>query len=108
MHRSRATTIGFTMLGTLYPWSVKRSAATGVTAQFLALIRILSEVFRIKYFDADRYTLTALEPFVGAALFTAVLVGVAVAVFALGRYRIALTVAAVNVGALFVYKLVAM
>jgi hypothetical protein len=52
--------------------------------------------------------LTALEPFVGSALFTAVLVAVAVAVFALGRYRIALTIAAVNVGALFVYKLVVM
>ena len=96
------------MLMTLSGWSIKRSAAIGITAQFLALIRTLSEVFRIKYFDADRYTLPALEAFVGASLFTAVLVAVAVAVFALGRYRIAFAIAAVNVGTLFVYKLVMM
>ena len=93
---------------TLHRWSIKRTAAIGITAQFLALIRTLSEAFRIKYFDPDRYTLTALEPFVGAALFTTVLVAVAVAAFALGRYRIALTIAAVNIGALLVYKLVVM
>lgn len=89
-------------------WSVKQTAAVGITAQFLALIRILAEVFRIKYFDADRYTLAVLEPFIGAALFTAVLVGVGVVAFAMARYRIALTTALVNVGALIVYTLVAM
>ena len=91
-----------------YAWSVKRGAAIGITAQFSALIRILAEVFRIKYFDPDRYTLAVLEPFMGAALFTGVLVGVGVVAFAMARYRIALTIAVVNVGALLVYKLVAM
>jgi hypothetical protein len=89
---------------TSYRWSVKRNAVVGITAQFLALIRTLSEVFRIKYFDANRYTLASLEPFVGAALFTAVLVGIAVAAFTFGRYRIAVTTAVVNVAALFIYK----
>jgi hypothetical protein len=76
----------------------------GITAQFLALIRILSEVFRIRYFDASHYTLSGLEPFIGAALFTAVLVALAVATFALGRERVALTIALFNVLALFIYK----
>jgi hypothetical protein len=43
----------------------------------------------------------------GAALFTAVLVAVGVVAFAMARYRIALTIAVINVGALLVYKLVA-
>ena len=94
------------MLTMLRRWSIKRTAVIGIAAQFLALIRTLAEVFRVKHFDAARYTLSGVEPFVGAALFTAVLVGVAVAVFAIGRYRIALTIAALNVAALFVYKLV--
>ena len=85
-------------------WSGRRSAVVGITAQFLALVRILSEVFRIKYFDVARYTLAGLEPFIGAALFTALLVAVAVATFALGRERVALTIAAFNIVTLFVYK----
>jgi hypothetical protein len=76
----------------------------GITAQFLALVRILSEVFRIKYFDVARYTLVGLEPFIGAALLTAVLVALTVVTFALGRERIALTIAVFNIVALFVYK----
>jgi hypothetical protein len=85
-------------------WSVRRSAVVGITAQFFALVRILSEVFRIKYFDVARYTLRELEPFIGTALFTAVLVALAVATLALGRDRIALTIAIVNIVTLFVYK----
>ncbi len=65
-------------------------------------------MFRIKYFDVTRYTLAGLEPFIGAALFTAVLVALAVATLALGRERVALTIAAFNIVALFVYKLVFM
>jgi hypothetical protein len=91
-------------LVSLRQWSVRRSAVVGITAQFLALVRILSEVFRIKYLDTARYALVALEPFIGAALFTAVLVALAVATFAIGRVRVALTIAVFNIVALFVYK----
>ena len=84
--------------------SVRRSAVVSITAQFLALVRILGEVFRIKYFDVAQYTLVGLEPFIGAALFTAVLVALAVATFALGRERIALTIGVFNIVGLFVYK----
>ena len=92
------------LLVSLRQWSVRRFAVVGITAQFLALVRILSEVLRIKYFDVARYTLVGLEPFIGAALFTAVLVALAVATFALARERVALTIAVFNIVALFVYK----
>ena len=52
-----------------------------------------------------QYTLAGMEPFIGAALFTAVFVAVAVAVFALGRYRTTLMIAVANIVTLFVYKL---
>ena len=67
------------LLVSLRQWSIRRSAVVSITAQFLALVRILSEVFRVKYFDVARYTLVGLEPFIGAALCTAVLVALAVA-----------------------------
>jgi hypothetical protein len=85
-------------------WSIHEVAGAGITVQFLALVRTLSEVFRLKYFDADRYTVAALEPFATAALFTTVLVAIAVGMFALGRPRAALTIASANIVALFIYK----
>ncbi len=88
--------------------NTKRLAAFGLTAQFLALIRTLGEVFRIRHFSPARYTLATIEPFVGAALLTAVLVAVAVAAFAVGRHRTAVAIAAANIAALFVYKVVFM
>jgi len=92
------------LLVSLRQRSVRRLGILGITAQFLALIRILSEVFRIRYFDASHYTLLGLEPFIGAALFTAVMVALAVAMFVLERERVAVTIALFNIVALFVYK----
>jgi hypothetical protein len=71
----------------------------------LALIRILGEVFRIKHFEPARYTLTAIEPFVGAALFTSCCVAANVGLCASGRPRGAMFVAALNIVALLVYRI---
>lgn len=89
-------------------WSSRVYAFTGIVAQFLALARILSEPFRLKYFAPHTYTLASIEPFIAAALFTAVLAAISVAMFALGRVRAALTIAVLNVVTLFAYKLVFM
>jgi hypothetical protein len=64
----------------------------GVTAQFLALIRTLGEMFRIKYFAPDRYTLVA----------------AAIMAFAPGLHRAVVGIAVANMVALFVYKVVFM
>jgi hypothetical protein len=88
----------------LREWSARQFAAAGITAQFLALIRTLSEVFRVKHFLPQEYTLRTTDVFVAAALFTAVLVAAAVATFAFGRHRIALAIAIVNIVGLLVYK----
>src|SRR5215813_10985618 len=75
-----------------------------VAAQFLALIRILSEIFRIKQFEPARYTLTTIEPFVGSALFTSCCAAVSVGLCATGRLRSAIFIAALNILTLLVYK----
>jgi hypothetical protein len=75
-----------------------------VAAQFLALIRILSEIFRIKQFEPARYTLPAIEPYVATALFTSCCVAVSVGLCVMGRSRAATSIAAFNILALLVYK----
>jgi hypothetical protein len=85
--------------------TLREYAGAGITAQFLALLRTLGEVFRLKYFDVARYTVAGIEPFV---VVTAVLVAVAVTMFAIGRIQSALTIAVVNIVALFIYKVVFM
>lgn len=83
---------------------MQRVATIAIAAQFLALVRTLGEVFRLKYYVPEQYTLDVVEPFVGASLFTAVLVAGAVAAFATGRYRAATTIALMDIVGLFVYR----
>ena len=56
----------------------------------------------------DRFSLAVAEPYVGAALFTAVLCACAVLLFFASRYRLAVGAAVLNVLALLVYKLMFM
>ena len=91
-----------------YALSQLRIAWLAVAAQFLALVRILSEIFRIRQFEPARYTLPAIEPFVGTALFTSCCVAVSVALCATGRLRSAISIAALNILALLVYKVAVM
>lgn len=89
-------------------WSRSQLAWLAAAVQFLALIRILSEIFRIKQFEPARYTLAAIEPFVGTALFTSCCLAVSVGLCAIGRPRGAMFVAAFNIVALLVYRIVFM
>ncbi len=84
--------------------TARRLALAAVYVQFAALVRTLGEVFRIKYAAPTRYTLPTIEPFTGAALFTAVLLAVSVGTFAAARFRLTIAVAIVNVAALLAYR----
>lgn len=83
-------------------------ARIAILVQFLALIRCLAEYFRLQYVLRDRFSLAVAEPFVGAALFTAVLCACAVLLYFAGRYRLVVSAAVLNVIVLLVYKLVFM
>ena len=66
-------------------WTRERFAQVGIGVQFLALIRTLAEVFRIKAFAPERYSLPAVEPFVTGALIAAVLAAVSLGLYFWGR-----------------------
>jgi hypothetical protein len=82
-------------------------AKVGITVQFLALVRILAEYFRLKHVPGNRLTLALVEPFIVGALLAAILCWLAVALFFFGRYRSALLVSAATVVVLLIYRVYA-
>ncbi|MBI1878557.1 MAG: hypothetical protein HYR94_10075 [Chloroflexi bacterium] len=79
-------------------------AKLGIIVQFLALIRILAEYFRLKYEYGAQFSLGVAEPFVIAALLDALLCWLAVALFFFHRYASTLGVAIFTVLVLLIYK----
>ncbi len=59
----------------------ERLAKVGIIVQFLALVRTLSEFFRLKYVCRTEFTIAMGEPFIVGALFAAVTCWVAVMFF---------------------------
>ena len=86
------------------PKATERGAKVGIAIQFLALVRCLGEVFRLKYVLGPRVTLADVEPFVEGALIAAVLCAVSVGLYFFGRHRGALAVSALTVAALVAYR----
>lgn len=82
-------------------------AKLGITVQFLALVRILAEYFRLKYVHGPRLSLAVVEPFVTGALLDALLCWLAVVLFFFRRFMTALIVSGATVILLLVYKLYA-
>jgi hypothetical protein len=79
-------------------------AAVGITIQFLALVRNLAEVYRLKYRHGAGVSLSVVEPYVNGALITALFCWLAVTLFFFRRYTLALVVAISTVALLLVYK----
>lgn len=86
----------------------ERWAQIGITIQFLALVRTLSEFFRLKYVRGAGFSLTIGEPFVVGALIAAVLCWIAVTFFFFRRYTISISISVGAVVILFAYKVGAM
>jgi hypothetical protein len=84
----------------LEPW-----AKLGITGQFLALLRNLGEYFRLRYLQGPALSLAFVEPFVGAALMTALFCWLAVLLYFACRYRTTLVVAGATVLALVARKI---
>ena len=79
-------------------------AKIGITVQFLALVRILAEYFRLKYVHGARFSLAIAEPYVTGALLDALLCWLAVALFFFRRYKSAALVSAATVIIIMIYK----
>ncbi len=84
----------------------ERLAKVGIIVQFLALVRTLSEFFRLKYVLRAEFTITQGEPFVVGALIAAVTCWVAVMFFFFRRYTVSVAVSIGAILTLLVYRLV--
>ena len=85
----------------------RRLAVGGITIQFLALVRTLSEVYRLRHVGRARgveVTLATVEPYVAGGLIAAVCCWVAVTLFILGRYTAVIATAGLTVVLLLAYK----
>jgi hypothetical protein len=85
--------------------SLQRLSQIGLGVLLLIVIRSLAEVFRLQYVHADALRVPQVTPYVGSALFTAIVLAAALGCHAWGRYRIAIGIAIVTVLALLVYKI---
>lgn len=86
----------------------ERWAQAGITIQFLALVRILAEYFRLEHVHAGRLPLAVVDDYVAGALIAAVLCWLAVVLYFLRRHRAALAASASSVAVLLAYKLLFM
>jgi hypothetical protein len=84
---------------------VERWARIGITVQFLALVRCLGEVYRLRWLRGSTLTLDQVMPFIAGALVAAVLCAVTVGLSWFGRYRASVAVAVLTVAALVALKL---
>jgi hypothetical protein len=82
-----------------------RWAQLGITIQFLALVRCLAEVYRLRWLRGDALRLADVQPFIAGALVAAVLCWLAVTLFFFARYRASIATAALTVAALIAVKL---
>ncbi len=81
-------------------------AQVGICVQFLALVRSLAEVFRLRYVQGPALNVATVVPYVGGALLAAVLTWMAVVCYFAGRDRAAVGVAGLTIVALLVVKIV--
>jgi hypothetical protein len=71
----------------------------------LIIIRTLGEVFRLQFVEGEALTIAQVTPYVGSALFTAVILAAALACHAWGRYRAVIASTLATIALLLVYKI---
>jgi hypothetical protein len=84
----------------------QRWAKIGITIQFLALVRILAEYFRLRHVSGGPLPAAAVDGWMMGGVIAAVLCWIAVTLFFFRRYRASVAAAVLTVAALLVYKLV--
>jgi hypothetical protein len=96
--------------GRRHTWTTQRNAMSKCSERWTETGAAESEPRCKRQPRRFRYpaVLMAIEPFIGAALFTAVFAALGLLAFVRGRVRLSLTIAAFNVIALFAYKVVFM
>jgi hypothetical protein len=86
-------------------WTAERWARIAITIQFLALVRTLAEVYRLRHAAGGRLAFERAEPFVAGGLIAAVFCWAAVTLYFVRRYRACVGVAVAMVAVMLAYKL---
>jgi hypothetical protein len=86
----------------------ERWAQIGITIQFLALVRTLSEFLRLRYTRGAEFSITVGGPFVTGALIATLFCWTAVTLFFSRRYTLSIFISMAAVVVLLVYKVAAM
>ena len=87
--------------------SARRVAEISITVQFLALVRILGEFYRLRAVRGAVLSVGEVAPYIAGGLIAALGAWAGVLCFFGGRYRLATGVAGATVLALLVYKFAA-
>ncbi len=83
----------------------QRLSQIGIGVLLLIVVRSLGEFFRLKYVNGDALTIAQVEPYVGGALFTAIVLATALVCHASRRYRTVIGIVIATVLLLLVYKI---
>src|SRR6266849_1356347 len=86
-------------------WPAERIAKLGIAVQFLALIRTLSEYFRLKHAYGPALSVAAIDPYIKGSLIAALCTAVAVGFYFFAKYRAAVLVSGATVIILLIYKI---
>jgi hypothetical protein len=89
-------------------WTAERWARIAITIQFLALVRTLAEVYRLRWVAGGRLSFDRAQPFIAGGLIAAAFCWAAVTLYFFARYRACVAVAAAMVAVMMAYKLYAL
>ena len=85
----------------------ERWAQVGITAQFLIVVRTLSEFFRLSHVLGTSFSAAVAAPYIGGALIAACFCWAGVTLYFFRRYALAAWIALAAVVILLVYKIAA-
>lgn len=97
-------TLKRSIAGRIREYPAQRLAGIAITVQFLALVRTLSEYFRLKYVQGEEFSPVAAEPYITGALLAAVCAWLGVTCYLFGRYTWTVWIGAGTVVLLIVFK----
>jgi hypothetical protein len=86
-------------------WTAERWARIGITIQFLAIIRTLAEVYRLRHAAGGGMEFVYSESYVTGGIIATVFCWIAVTLYFFRRFRASVVVAALMVVALLAFKL---
>jgi hypothetical protein len=86
-------------------WTAERWARIGISIQFLALVRTLSEVSRLRWVAGGRLPFEQAQPYVAGGLIAALFCWATVTLYFFRRFRACVAVSGAMVVVMIAYKL---